>query len=347
MLALVSVESLVPPGHPLRELKPLVDGVLRRLSDDFDAMYAEGGRPSIPPERLLKAEVLIALYSIRSETLFCEQLGYNLLYRWFLDMDLQDTPFDRSTFSKNRQRLLKADIARRFFDEAVGLAREGGFLSSEHFSVDGSMIEAWASIKSFRSKDDDGDNNSFPDFRGQKRSNETHESKTDPEARLKRKGNGQGAKLCYEAHILIENRNGLVTDYELTQASGTAERDAAGEMVSRLPKRRRRATIAADKAYDTKDFVRKCRKHRATPHVAQNQHARRRSAIDGRTTRHRGYGVSTSKRLLVEKVFGWMKTTAGFRRTRFRGRQKTAAAGAMVVATYNLLRIKNLQAAPA
>jgi IS5 family transposase len=227
------------------------------------------------------------------------------------------------------------------------MAEDGGFLSSEHFSVDGSMIEAWASIKSFRPKDDDeGDNNGFPDFRGQKRRNQTHESKTDPDAKLKRKGRGKEAKLCYEAHLLMENRHGLVTDFELTEASGTAERDAASEMLRRRRKKKR-ATVAADKAYDTKDFVRRCREEGVTPHVAQNANAHRRSAIDGRTTRHPGYGVSLTSRLLIEKIFGWMKTIGGFRRTRFRGRRKTAAAGAMVVATYNILRISNLTVAAA
>lgn len=343
----------------------MVDEILQDLDPVFDEMYAETGRPSVPPERLLKSTLLMALYSVRSERQFCEQLAYNMLFIWFLDMDMTDKPFNQSTFSKNRERMLKHDVARRFFEAVVGRAEADGLMGSEHFSVDGTLIEAWGSQKSFRPKDDDsGDNNGFADFRGTKRTNETHESKTDPDARLFRKGRGREAKLSYMGHALMENRHGLVTDFELTEANGYAEREAALEMVDREKQRRKRKkkrkrtkasrrrnkkgrtrTLAADKGYDTRDFVRGCRERHITPHVAQNQHARRRSAIDGRTTRHPGYRLSATARLLIEKIFAWMKTIGGFRRSRFRGREKTRASGLMVAAAYNLLRITKLQAA--
>jgi transposase len=346
MLCLVSPEQFVPLEHPIRVLKPRVDELLRELSPRFDQMYAQVGRPSVPPEHLLKAMVLIALFSVRSERQFCEQLGYNLLFRWFLDMDMTDRPFDATVFSHNRDRLMDYEVAAMFLQGTVGLAEELGLMSDEHFSVDGSLIEAWASMKSFRPKhDNDGDNNGFADFKGTKRSNDTHESKTDPEAKLFRKGRGKEAKLAYMAHVLMENRNALVADFTLTEANGTAERDAGLKLAKRAKKRRRpkgRTTLAADKNYDTRAFVASCRAARITPHVAQFQHAHRSSAIDGRTTRHRGYHVSQTARLLIEKIFGWMKAVAGFRRSRYRGRRKTAFAGTIVMATYNLLRISKL-----
>lgn len=363
MFALVSLESRVPEGHPLRRLKPIVERVLQRLDPVFEAMYAASGRPSIPPERLLKAGVLMALHGVRSERQFCEQLGYNLLFQWFLDMDLSESAFDHSTFSKNRQRLMDQDVSRRFFDEVVAEARSMGMVSGDHFSVDGTLVEAWASVKSFRRKDDDSDdNNQFGAFKGEKRTNDTHESKTDPESRLFRKGRGREAKLSYMGHALMENRSGVMVDFELTTATGKAEREAALEMVDRERKRRKKKrkqakaskkrnrkgrtiTLAADKGYDTRDFVRDCRERGVTPHVAQNQHARRRSAIDGRTTRHPGYRQSARARLLIEKIFGWMKSAGGFRRSRFRGREKTRASGLLVAATFNLLRMSNSVAA--
>lgn len=364
MLALVSMESLIPATHPLRRVKFLADEVLRELDPIFDGMYASVGRPSVAPERLLKALVLMALYGVRSERMFCEQLAYNMLFKWFLDMSMLDTPFDASAFSHNRQRLLEHAVARQFFDAVVERARRADLLSSEHFSVDGTLIEAWGSPKSFRPKEGDTqDNNSFVDFKGQQRRNETHESKTDPETRLYRKGFGREAKLSHMGHALIENRNGLVVDAEVTEASGTAERDAALTMLQRERKRRdkkarkgrndqrkknrkgRRLTVAADKAYDTKDFVRRCRQLRITPHVAKSEHARRRSAIDGRTTVHAGYAMSTTARLLVEKPFGWLKTYGGLRRSRFRGRSRTESAVLISFTALNLLRIANLTAA--
>lgn len=358
MLALVSVESRVPADHPLRQVKPLADEALRRLGPVFDEMYSSNGRPSVPPERLLKALLLMSLYSVRSERQFCEQLAYNMLFIWFLDMDLSESAFVASTFSKNRDRLLEHDVPRRFFDAVVEVADERSLLSNQHFSADGTLVEAWASMKSFRPKGEKpADTNDWADFHGTKRSNDTHESVTDPEARLIRKGRGKEAKLAYTAHALMENRNGLVVDVELTQATGTAERDAAIEMVDRRQNKRakkrqkaarkknrgrRRITLAADKAYDTKDFVRRCRERRVTPHVAQFKHRRRRSAIDGRTTRHAGYAMSQRARWLIEKVFGWMKEIGGIRRTRFRGRQRTEAATLFVASAFNLLRISRL-----
>ncbi len=268
-------------------------------------------------------------------------------------MDMTDRPFDATAFSHNRERLLEHDCAGHFLQGTVTFARERDLMSDDHFSVDGSLIEAWASMKSFRPKgEDDGDNNGFADFKGTKRSNETHESKTDPEAKLFRKGRGKEAKLAYMGHVLMENRNGLIADFSLTEASGTAERNAGLDMARREQKRRRRRrprtprmTLAGDKNYDTRAFVRQCRNARVTPHVAQFQHARRSSAIDGRTTRHPGYAMSQTARLLIEKIFGWMKTIAGFRRSRYRGRRRTALAGTVVAATYNLLRITKLQPA--
>ncbi len=345
MLALVSLESLVPPRHPLRKMKPLVDGILKDLSPVFDTMYAADGRPSVPPERLLKAMVLMALFGVRSERLFCEQLGYNMLYRWFLDMDMTDKVFAPTVFTKNRERLMHHEVAALFLSSTVDSARDRGLLSSEHFSVDGTLIESWASMKSFRRKDDDdSDNNGFGDFKGKKRSNKTHESKTDPDSKLYRKGPGKEAKLCFMGHALMENRSGLVLDFELTEATGFAERDAAIEMLKRERRRRgnaskpRRLTLAADAAYDAREFVQRCRDLRVTPHVAQKKH----SAIDRRTTAQPGYAISIRARRLVEKIFGWMKTAAAFRRTRFKGREKTAFAAGIVAASYNLLRLSNL-----
>ncbi|MCA9490896.1 MAG: IS5 family transposase [Myxococcales bacterium] len=365
MLALVSIESMVPADHPLRGIRPLVQRVLHELDPVFERMYTDWGRPSVPPERLLKAMLLMSLYSVRSERQFCEQLGYNMLFRWFLDMDLTERPFDASVFSKNRERLLEHDVARHFFDAILELDELRRHMSSDHFSVDGTLIEAWASAKSFRPKgEEESDNNGFADFKGTQRSNDTHESTTDPESRLFRKGRGREAKLSYMAHVLMENRNGLIQDFELTEANGKAEREAALAMVDRERERRarqrkktrrkqrkasqrtnqkgRRLTLAADKGYDTRDFVRACRERRITPHVAQNQHVGRSSAIDNRTVHHPGYRVSSRARLLIEKIFGWAKTIGGYRRSRFRGRGRTRAAGLMVMSAFNLLRISKL-----
>lgn len=352
MLAFIDLESRVPPDHPLRTIKALADGALAEMSAEFDRMYAEGGRPSIPPERLLKASLLIALYSVRSERAFCEELDYHLLFRWFLDMNLIEPSFDATTFTKNRRRLLEHAAGQRLFDEVVAAAAERGLLSDEHFSVDGTLIEAAASLKSFKPRDgdpppsdgDDDAGNPSVDFHGEKRSNVTHESATDPEARLMRKGKGKEAKLVFMAHALMENRNGLLADFQVTQATGTAERDMALELVDRAGERRfRPGTLAGDKGYDTADCVSALRARDVTPHVARNT-TNRRSAIDGRTTRHPGYALSQKARKRVEEVFGWMKTVGGFRRTRYRGADRTGLAGYLVAAAYNLVRMSRLLA---
>lgn len=362
LVAPLALDALVPERHPLRVIKPLVESALADLSPPFDAMYATEGRPSVPPERLLKGMLLMALFSVRSERMFCEQLAYNMLFRWFLDMDASEKPFVPTVFTHNRERLLEHDAVRKFFDAVVELARARDLLSSEHFSVDGTLIQAWGSTKSFRPKDDEGgDNNGFADFKGETRTNDTHASKTDPDAKLWRKGRGREANLSHMAHALMENRNGLLVDVEVTEASGTAERTAALTMVDREQKRRakrmrkaqkgsrkkqrgRRITLAADKGYDTKDFVKACRERRVTPHVAQHKNARRGSAVDARTTRHVGYPVSSIARRLIEKTFGWMKGVGGVRRSRFRGRRRTAAAVLMAASAFNLVCIANLTA---
>jgi transposase len=341
-----SVEERIPADHPLRRVKAQADAVLASMSAEFDAMYASVGRPSIAPERLLKASLLIALYSVRSDRLFCEMLDYNMLFRWFLDMNLEERSFDHSSFSKNRSRLIEHDIAKGFFAGAVKQAKAQGLLSDEHFTVDGTLIEAWAGLKSFTKRgtgtpppDDPG--NPTVDFHGERRSNATHASTTDPEARLARKGPGKEAKLVYQGHALMENRHGLVVDTCVTQAVGTAEREAAAAMAMNL---RRGATVAGDKGYDTRGFVAALRSLGLTPHVAQNL-TNRRSAIDARTTRHPGYGVSQQKRKLVEEVFGWLKTVALFRKTRHRGVRRVGWLFTLGAALYNLVRIRNLSAA--
>ncbi len=349
MLAFIDMETRVPLDHPLRTIRRLADEALAALSPTFDAMYAVCGRPSIPPERLLKASLLISLYSVRSERAFCEQLDYDLLFRWFLGMNLIEPSFDPSTFSKNRERLLEHNVAQQFFDRVVLQANTLGFLSDEHFTVDGTLIEAAASLKSFRPKDqppsdeppDDAGNPSV-NFHGQKRSNATHQSTTDPDARLFRKGKGKEAKLVFMGHALMENRNGLVIDFEVTAATGTAERETAVRQVDEAKQDGfRPATLGGDKNYDTKNFVANMRERDVTPHVAQNTSGRR-SAIDGRTTRHAGYGISQRIRKRVEEIFGWMKTVGGFRRTRFLGLERTGLAGYLVAAAYNLVRITRL-----
>lgn len=344
MLCLVSVEERVPEDHPLRPLKKMADEALRELSSVFDTMYAEGGRPSVPPERLLKALLLQALFSVRSERQLCEQLQYNLLYRWFLDMDMLEDAFAPTVFTKNRDRLLKHDVAALFFEAVVGQARGAGLMSSDHFSVDGTMIEALASMKSFRPKDDDDDNNGWSDFRGKKRSNETHQSRTDPEARLWRKGKGKEAKLCFGGNALMENRNGLLVDFRVDVMSGRGEREAALEMLDANVGDRPGVTVGGDKGYDTKEFVAEVRARGATPHVAQNITKHRGSAIDGRTTRHDGYAISQTIRKRIEEIFGWFKTIGGLRRTRFRGVERTQLAAYFVGAAYNLMRLSRLMA---
>jgi transposase len=354
MLAFIDIESRIPLDHPLRTIKYMADEALAELSPLFDEMYAEDGRPSIPPERLLKASLLMSLYSIRSERAFCEQLEYHLLYRWFLGMNMVEPNFDRSTFSKNRERLLQHQVAREFFDAVVRRADERHLLSDEHFTVDGTLIEAAASLKSFRPKDrppsdqpPDDRGNPTVNFRGERRSNATHQSTTDPEARLAKKGKGKEAHLAYAGHALMENRNGLLVDFQLSQATGTAERDAVPDLIDQARERGfHPRTLAADKGYDTKACVADLRRRQVTPHVAQNTSGRR-SAIDGRTTRHIGYAISQRIRKRVEEIFGWMKTVGGLRRTRFIGLQRTQLAGYLVATAYNLVRMARLTAHPA
>jgi len=316
-------------------------------------MYSKVGRPSIPPERLLLSTILMALYNIRSERLFCEQLEYNMLFRWFLGMDMVEPAFDHSTFSANRSRLMAQEVSGLFFKEVVSQARSLRLMSDEHFTVDGTLIESWASLKSFKPKDGkdqtrrppDDPGNPTVDFHGEKRSNATHESKTDPEAKLMKKAKGKEAKLSYSLHSLMENRNGLIEDLRIWDADGFAERFAAIDMIdARLPGANR-ITLGADKGYDSEDFIEACRDRNVTLHVAQNDGRRGGSAIDGRTTRHGGYAVSQRKRKLVEEIFGWVKSVAGFRRTRYKGRQKTQFWAYLVGAAYNLLRIAKLSTA--
>jgi transposase len=353
MLAFIDMETRIPLDHPLRTIKYMADEALADLSPLFDAMYAEIGRPSIPPERLLKASLLISLYSVRSEQAFCEELEYHLLFRWFLGMDMVESGFERSTFSKNRERLLQHDVARQFFDAVVRRADERRLLSDEHFTVDGTLIEAAASLKSFRPKDQpssdeppDDPGNPTVNFRGERRSNTTHQSTTDPEARLAKKGRGKEAQLAYAGHALMENRHGLLLDFQVSQATGTAERDAVPALIDQACERGfRPRTLGADKGYDTQDCVADLRERTVTPHVAQNTSGRR-SAIDARTTRHRGYGVSQRIRKRVEEIFGWMKTVGGFRRTRYIGLERTQLAGYLVAAAYNLIRMARLVAQP-
>jgi transposase len=348
MLMVMNVEERVPREHPLRRVKQLAETVLKELSSIFDAMYSATGRPSIPPERLLKASLLMALYTVRSERLFCEQLDYNLLFRWFLDLGLDETSFDHSSFSTNRARLLEHAVAGEFFRGVVEQARTLKLLSAEHFTVDGTLVEAWASLKSFKRKDEGAGpppadpGNPTVNFHGERRSNATHQSTTDPEALLARKGKGKEAKLCYSANALMENRHGLLVDFQVEPADGSAERRAARAMADERLTGRRRITLGGDKGYDTREFVADCRTLKITPHVAQNHARPGGSAIGARTVRHPGYAVSQWIRKRVEEVFGWMKTIGGLRKTRYRGGERVQMHAYLVAAAYNLLRIARL-----
>src|SRR5215472_14783151 len=349
MLTTLSPEDLVPGDHPIRRIRAVVDAVLGELDGELEAMYARGGRPSVPPEVLLKATVLMALYSIRSERAFCERLNYDLLFKWFLGMRIDERAFDATTFSKNRQRLLDHEIADRFFAAVVAQARLRRYLSSEHFSVDGTLLEAWASHKSFKPKHGPAGpppagRNAEVSFHGERRTNETHASTTDPEARMARKSNATAAKLSYAGHLLMEHRNALIVDIDLTEATGHAERDAAIGMLGRQPARARRRTVAGDKGYDTAAFVAEARGLGFTPHVAPNT-TNRRSAIDGRTTRHAGHALSQRLRKRIEEPFGWIKTVAGGRKLRYKGRQRNRAWLLMAGGAYDIIRIVALDAA--
>lgn len=344
----LTTAEMVPADHPLRPVRAMADEALRALSRQFDQLYSKVGRPSIPPERLLRALLLQYFYGIRSERLLMEQLHYNVLFKWFVGLSMTDRVWDATVYSKNRERLLGGDIARRFLEEVVAQARQQGLTSDEHFSVDGTLIEAWASQKSFKRKDgSDGEGgsgrNPDVDFRGKERRNDTHQSTTDPQARLYRKASGHEAKMAYLGHVVIENRSALVVGCEVTEALGQhMEREAAIRLMAEVP-RRIRATVGGDKAYDTAGFVEQMRAQGVTPHVAQNNTARR-SAIDERTTRHAGYEVSQVLRKLVEHPFAWLKAAAGLWQVKHRGRRKVDWTMTFGMAAYNLVRMRNLLA---
>ena len=346
----ISPEQRVPRDHPLRPIRTMVDAILKELSPQFNKMYSKVGRPSIPPEQLLRAQLLQMLYSVRSERLLMEEMDYNILFRWFVGLNMDDEVWDATVFTKNRDRLLEAELAKEFLARVVGQARDKGWTSDEHFTVDGTLLEAWASLKSFQRKDKDDTSppedpgNPSVDFHGEKRSNQTHESKSDPEARLARKGPGKEAKLSYSGNLLVENRNGLIVSSRVWEATGMAERDAALEMLELVPGIGR-VTVGGDKGFDTADFVRECRNLSMTPHVTQNLRRRGGSAIDSRTTRQTGYAISQKKRKRIEECFGWLKTIALLRKVRHRGTLKVDWIFIFACAAYNLVRMRNLMAA--
>jgi transposase len=343
LFSYISLEARVPRNHPLRKMRVLVDAILADMDEDLSAVYAKRGRPSIPPEFLLRASLLQILYTIRSERQLVEHVDFNLLYRWFVGLDIDDRVWDHSTFTHNRERLFNAGMARAFFERVRMIAEWQALLSDEHFSVDGTLIEAWASQKSFRRKDDqdppstDGGRNAEVDFKGEKRCNETHVSTTDPQARMARKSANTAAKLCHMGHVLMDHRSALVVDVDLTEANGTAERESALRMLARsAPKAK---SLAADKNYDTAAFIRACRDRGVVPHVAAK---RKGSALDARTTRHETYRVSLRMRKRIEEVFGWLKTVGGLRKARYIGRERIAAPMLLGCAAYNLVRIGSL-----
>ena len=347
LFSYVDLESRIPATHPLRSMRQLVDKALAGLNKDFDEMYASGGRPSIAPEKLLRALLVQVLYTVRSERMLMEQLSYNLLFRWFVGLGIDDEVWDPTTFTKNRERLLEQEISKRFFEEVLKHAKEAKLLSDEHFTVDGTFIQAWASQKSFKRKDGSDDDKGGPgrnapvNFKGEKRSNDTHESKTDPDARLMCK-RGEGAKLVHHGHVLTENRNGLVVATEVTHATGKSEVEAAPRLSDKRGSSAH-GTISGDKAYDHNGFVNAAREKNMTPHVAQNL-SKRSSFVDGRTTRHEGYGISQRRRKMVEEVFGWMKTVGLLRKTRHRGTKLVGWMFEFAAATYNLVRMRTLLA---
>jgi transposase len=347
MFSYLSPEERVPVNHPLRAIRQACDRMLKQLSPQFEMMYSEIGRPSIAPEKLLRALLLQVLYTLRSERLVMEELNFNLLFRWFVGMNMDEEVWHPTVYSKNRDRLLEADVAKQFFALVVAEATELGLMSDEHFTVDGTLLEACASLKSFKRKDSgdeppvDDPGNPTVNFHGEERKNETHVSTTDPDALLARKGSGKEAKLSYSGHVLMENRNGMIVDVEVLQANGTAERDAALVMIERI-EGNHQVTVGADKNYDTKNFVAETRNLKATPHVAQK---RRSSALDGRTTRHAGYAISQVKRKRIEEIFGWMKTVGGMRKLRHRGLPLVGWMFTFAAAAYNLVRMRNLTVA--
>jgi transposase len=355
LFSYVDIESRIPTGHPLRRIRELVNGALARLDERFAGLYSRDGRPSIPPERLLRASLLQLLYSIRSERQLMERMDFDLLFRWFVGLGIDDPVWDHSVFSKNRDRLLTSEIAQEFLAALLADPKVKRLLSHEHFSVDGTLLKAWASLKSFRPKDGSGSSpgggrNGEQDFRGEKRSNETHESTTDPDARLYRKGNGQESRLCYMGHTIMENRNGLAILGEVTWATGTAERDAALSLLDRRAASRR-ITVGADKAYDVRNFVEALKERQVTPHIAVDGNIRwngisRATAIDRRTTRHPGYWVSQRLRKRIEEIFGWIKTTGGLGQLKVRGLKKANTTFLLALAAYDLVRLPKLLEAP-
>jgi transposase len=347
MFSYISAERRVPKDHPLRAIRVMVDAALKESSWRFDAVYATSGRPSIPPEKLLRAQLLQMLYSVRSERLLMEEIDYSILFRWFVGLNLDEDVWDATTFTKNRDRLLEGAVAKEFLAQVVERAREAGLVSDEHFSVDGTLLEAWASLKSFQPKEQnaspppDDPGNPSVDFHGQKRSNDTHESKTDPDAKLARKGPGKEAKLSYSGNLQVENRHGLIVNAEVLEANGRAERDAALAMLEQVPGGGR-ITVAGDKGFDTADFVAECRHMNVTPHVAQNTTRPGGSAIDSRTTRHTSYAISQKRRKRIEECFGWLKDIALLRKLKHRGLFKVGWIFSFAAAAYNLVRLRNL-----
>src|SRR4030088_2832452 len=343
----VSPEQRVPQDHPLRSLRALTDEALRELQPQFNKLYAKTGRPSIAPEKLLRALLLQALYSVRSERLLMEQLDYNLLFRWFVGLNMDDAIWDVTVFTKNRERLLDGDIAKPVFQAVLQQARERSLLSDEHFTVDGTLLEAWASVKSYQRKDAKNDvppddpGNPTVDFHGEKRSNQTHASKTDPDAKMARKGKGKEAKLSYNGNLLVENRNGLIVNTEVFEANGTAERDAALVMLEQIPGTKQ-VTVGGDKAYDTADFVAECRNLNVTPHVAQTWSGPVGARLMLAQPQHVGYAISQRKRKRIEECFGWLKTIALLRKVRHRGTLKVDWIFTFASAAYNLVRMRNL-----
>jgi transposase len=347
MFSYISAQRRIPKGHPLRAIRTMADAALKEMSAGLDAIYSGLGRPSIPPERLLRALLLQVLYAVRSERLLMEQLDYNFLFRWFVGLGMDDPVWDATVFSKNRDRLLTGDVAQSFFAAVLGQARERGLLSDEHFTVDGTLIEAWAGHKSFKRKDRSGTGtppedpgNPGVDFHGERRTNDTHQSTTDPEALLARKGKGKESRLSYAGHVLMENRHGLAVAGCVTQASGRAEPQAALAMVEKIAGWHR-VTLGADKGYDQAQLIRELREHQVMPHFARKQT----SVIDARTTRHPGYAISQRKRKRVEEIFGWLKTVGGLRKTRHRGVGRVGWMFTFALAAYNLVRMRNLAAA--
>jgi transposase len=348
----ISIEEKIPQKHPIRPFRAMVNEILKDMDRDLDALYADGGRPSIAPEYLLRASILQILYTIRSERQLMDQIDFNIMFRWFIGLNPDDEVWDHSTFTKNRNRLLESEITKIFFSKVVNRAKKKKFLSDTHFTVDGTLIEAWASLKSFQKKEaaekkssqtpepPERGRNAEIDFHGEKRSNETHESKTDKEALLYKKGKGKEAKLSYMGHILMENRNGLAVEVSVTRATGTGEREAAKEMINNLGGTKR-LTCGADKGYDTKDFEKALREMNVTPHIAKKESGK---TIDGRTTRHKGYEISQVKRKRVEEIFGWAKTVGLIRKAKMRGIEKIDWLFTMSIAVFNLVRMRNLEA---